>query len=146
MRDVARVLPMPVEPDAVHTLRVWHCKYRTLAPIAAMRNLTGLDIATYPDDSLDVLREVRTLRYLSVMHLPRVSDLRALSDLPELMTLRLRTLPSWDASSKKTRVASLTPLEDLPNLKHLELFSVTPDDDSLLALADHPGLMSVRLQ
>lgn len=145
MRDNAKTFPAPDEPTLVESVRVWHCGYRSLGPLGSMVNLAGADIASFPDDSFDVLGRAEKLRYLSVVHLPKVADLTALAKLKALETVRLHTLPSWDTSAKRTHVASLTPLLQLPKLKSLELFGVVPDDESLLPLAAHPALKSVRL-
>lgn len=126
MREPAKALELPLDPDSVATIRVWHCKYRTLAPLAAFRNLKGAEIVTFPDDSLEVLGQLRELRYLHILHLPKVHDLSPLAELEALQVLRLATLPSWDASNRRTEVLSLEPLAALKNLEALELFSVIP--------------------
>jgi hypothetical protein len=74
-----------------------------------------------------------------------VQDLAPLARLTQLEALQLATLPSWDASGKKTIVGSLDPLAELPLLKHLELFGVVPQDKSLAALERCPALVSVRV-
>src|SRR5207244_2398180 len=103
------------------------------------------DIGSFPDDSLECLTTLDRLRYLSIVHLPHIDDLARISRLKALTVLRLHTLPSWDTSGKTTSVASLTPLSDLPALRHLELFGVVPHDRSLAALQDCTWLHSVRV-
>jgi len=49
MRERSRDFPDVLAPDAVTTARVWHCKYRSLAPVSRLTRLEGLVIATYPD-------------------------------------------------------------------------------------------------
>ena len=126
-------------------LRVWHCKYKSLAGLSAFVNLKTLVIATYPDTDLAPLRGLSRLEYLSIMHLPKVSDLGPLSQLQSLRTIRLSTLPSWDSSGKKTTVQSLAPLTELPVLAHLELFGVLPEDGTLNVLENCPSLETVRV-
>ena len=145
MRDEAKTFPTPVDPLRVTTVRVWHCRYRSLRQLESLRNLCGADIASLPDDTLDVFGDASSLTYLSVLHLPKVSDLSPLAKFKALETLRLSTLPSWDSSRKRTRIRSLTPLLELPSLRYVELFSVVPDDGSLHDLAAHSALRSVRL-
>ena len=127
------------------TARLWHCKYRTVAQLAELTLLEGLDVATFPDASLEPLNGLTQLKYLRLLHLPRVTDLSPLTDLRELKVLRLATLPSWDASGKTTEVESLAPLAGLPALRHLELFGVHPRDRTLSALETCPSLASVRV-
>ena len=145
MRDSASELPVPAQPEGVTALRVWHCKYRTLEPLGRFQNLETLVVATWPDSTLDVLAGLDSLTYLSLHHLPKVTDLAPLAHLQNLTTLCLHTLPSWDSSGKKTVVRSLEPLALLPSLHHLELFGVVPEDGSLRALEAASGLESVRV-
>jgi hypothetical protein len=144
VRDKARSFPSVADADEVQTLRVWHCKFLTLDPIARFANLRGLEIATYPDDSLVVIGELRMVQYLRVLHMPRVRDLSPLAQLESLVTLRLDTLPSWDNSGKGTTVQSLGPLAHLQALEHLELFGVVPADGSLEPLLSCRSLKTAR--
>lgn len=144
MRETEREFPVVEDQGALRTLRVWHCKYWTLEPIASFRKLRGVEIASYPDESFDLLSELKELRYLHVLHLPRVTDLEPLSALSELVTLRLATLPSWDSSGKKSIVRSLAPLAALPALQHLELFGVVPENRSLAPLEHAQSLRQGR--
>src|SRR5687768_11996911 len=107
VREAAPTFPSVKAPEEVETLRVWHCKYRTLAALHHFPNLRGLEIATYPDASLDVVSGLKDLRYLRILHLPRVTNLGPLAGLIHLRTLRLSTLPSWDSSRRTTIVESL---------------------------------------
>ena len=84
MRDPAREYPSLDEPGGVSTLRVWHCKYKTLEPIADLKRLEGLAIATYPDETLEPVGRLSSLRYLSLMHAPKVADLDPLAALTAL--------------------------------------------------------------
>jgi hypothetical protein len=133
-RDDARTFPSVPVPENVKTLRVWHCKHRSLEPLRSFTNLRGLEIATFPDSSLEALSELQELRYLRLLHLPKIGDLGPLGKLTSLVTLRLETLPSWDSSRKTTTVASLAPLAHLKELQHIELYGVVPADGSLRPL------------
>jgi hypothetical protein len=110
VRDPSRVMPPLKDLPAVGSVRVWNCKYRTLVPLATLRQLRTLVILNFPDESLDFVGELRTLQYLSINHLPKVSELSPLEGLKHLETLSLETTPGWDASGKKTEVDSLAPL------------------------------------
>jgi hypothetical protein len=145
-RDAARTFPELPEPDAVETGRIWQCKYRTFEPIAELRNLRALVIMSYPDTSLEPISGLSRLRYLRIIHLPRVRDLAALARLQSLTTLCLETAPGWDASGKRTVVASLEPIATLKRLEHIQLFSVVPPDRSLASLEVLPSLTTARLQ
>lgn len=145
MRDQAKVFPPVDKPERIETARIWHCKYETLDTIAALRNLRGLVIATYPDDNLLPLAELKSLEYLRILHLPKVGDLSPLTGLKLLKVVRLSTLPSWDSSGKTTAVESLAPLAQLPQLENLELFGVTPPERSLSELEESLRLRTVRV-
>ena len=144
MRDKARTMPEDIDRRA-SALRLWHCNYKTLAPLRALSNLRTLVVATYPDTDLEPVASVEGLKYLRLLHLPGVTDLEPLVHLQNLKTLRLATLPSWDSSGKTITVASLAPLAQLPALVHLELFGVRPADRSLCDLEGSSSLMSVRV-
>jgi hypothetical protein len=145
LRNKAKTFPVIESPDGVTSLRVWHCKYATVSPVAGLRELETLVIASFPDPSLDMLGALHKLRYLSILHLPRVTTLGPLERLQRLETLSLATLPSWDSTSKKQVVDSLAPLTKLAGLKHLELFGVVPADRSLAALNGCKALVSARI-
>lgn len=145
VRDKAKA--MPTHPDAadITALRVWHCKYVSLAPVMQYPNLHTLVVANYPDADLEPIASLESLEYLSLLHLPAVSDLAPLAQLTQLRTVRLATLPSWDSSGKVTEVDSLRPLAFLPKLSHLELFGVRAANRSLHDLEHAAGLLSVRV-
>lgn len=145
MRNGARSLPAHPEPSEGTALRVWHCKYKSLEGLSDFVNLRTLVIATYPDADLAPLTGLSNLEYLSIMHLPKVSDLAPLSQLKKLNTIRLSTLPSWDSSGKQTTVRTLAPLAELPDLTHLELFGVLPEDGTLHDLENCRSLESIRV-
>lgn len=145
MRDKANSMPRDPDGAGVTALRVWHCNYASLAPLAQYPNLTMLVVATYPDMDLEPVASLGDLQYLSLLHLPGVTDLAPLARLPHLRTVRLSTLPSWDSSGKVTEVASLAPLALLPELAHLELFGVRPASKSLQDLENAVSLTSVRV-
>lgn len=141
MRDKARTMPALGE---IESLRIWHCGYRSLEPVGRVAKLETLVIATFPDDSLACLRPLRSLRYLSIVHMPRVKDLAPLSELTKLECLSLETLPSWDSSGKLTEVESLDPLSKLVSLRHLQLLGVVPKSRSLNSLERCSALLSAR--
>jgi hypothetical protein len=137
---------MPEDGDTrASALRVWHCNYQSLAAIRRYPDLQTLVIATYPDETLGPVAALERLEYLSILHLPGVTDLAPLGRLERLRTLRLATLPSWDSSGKVTTVQSLAPLAELPHLAHLELFGIRPEDRSLRDLEGAPNLVNVRV-
>lgn len=145
MRDPARAFPPIVDPDAVRQATIWHCRYTSLAPLAELRQLKRLVIATFPDASLDYLGGLEKLRFLRIMHMPKVSDIEPLAGLTQLTSLSLSTLPSWDASGKTTTIRSLEPLAALPALAHLELFGICPPDKSLGPLEKCKHLRTARV-
>ena len=143
-RDAAK--SMPVVPNAAHieSLSVWHCKYQTLEPLHAFHALRSLKIATFPNETFEFLTGLSNLQWLSVVHLPKVSNLESLAGVSSLRFLELQTLPSWDSSSKRTVVRSLAPLLRLRNLEHISLLGVVPEDRSLTPLEGCTGLKSAR--
>jgi hypothetical protein len=145
MRDRAAVLPLPSDPMTYGSARIWHCKYETLGPIAALLNLKTLHIASYPDATFEPLAALRGLETLYVLHLPSIHNLAALAALSNLRELHLATLPSWDSSGKVTTVESLLPLVNLPKLEHLELFGVVTPSRSADELLSSASLKLVKL-
>lgn len=145
MRDGAREFPLPESPAQVRTARIWHCKYRSLAPVAQLTGVRQLSIATFPDDSLEALASLTALEELQIVHLPKVHDLSPLSGLTNLRSLSLQTLPSWDASGMVTEVESLTPISSLTSLERLELFGVVPKNRSVDSVIDMPSLRHLRV-
>jgi hypothetical protein len=135
---------MPALDGRIRHLRIWHCSYQTLMPVGRLLNLRTLVIATYPDVSLEPLRPLINLRYLSIVHLPRIRDLSPLADLHRLQTLSLATLPSWDSTGRVPEVESLEPIVKLPSLRHLALLGVRTRTKSLAALIASPCLESAK--
>ena len=143
MREVAADFPKFDIRNEVTSLRIWHCKYRTLEGISQFPNLHTLVVATWPDTSISILSEI-DLEYLCIVHFPKIHDLAPLRDLQRLRSLSLQTLPSWDPSGKVQQVESLEPISRLSNLEHLELFGVVPADKSLSAIENCKKLVSAR--
>jgi hypothetical protein len=144
MREKEVVFPPVEAPLAVHSVCIWHCKYKSLASLSAFANLETLVVATWPDSSFDALAGLANLRYLSILHFPYASDLSPLGGLRGLATLRLSSLPSWDASGKVLNVLSLAPIAQLPNLQHLELFGVCSSGRRLPVEVASKSLRSAR--
>lgn len=119
--DKARDFPCIEDPARVTHATIWHCNYRTMADLAKLTNLRSLRVATFPDTSFNALSSLSKLRRLEVWHLPRVSELDALSNCSALRELTLATLPSWDSSGKMTTLNTLEPLSNLPELRKLVL-------------------------
>ena len=145
MRDPAKNFPQVDEPEKVESMRIWHCKYKTLAEITKFKNLKTLVIATYPDETLDVLANLTNLTYLRILHFPKVSSLEPLSQLKNLQTLSLETNPSWDSSRRVLTVDSLSPITQLKKLENLELLGVCTADKSLDALYSMAQLKTARI-
>ena len=146
MRSAERQMPAISALLEVQSLTVWHCKFKTLAPLASLRNLTRLVIAGFPDESFEQIGALSNLRQLSILHFPRVRSLSPLKQLVQLAALSLESLPSWDASRKQLVVESLSPLAELPSLAHLQLLGVVPPERSLTALEASSSLRSARFQ
>lgn len=144
MRDASTAFPKLESPEGIRSLRIWHCKYKSLKQMSACKNLEELVIATFPETSLDVISSFRALRYLSIVHLPKVSDLAPLTQLVSVESLSLSTLPSWDSAGKTSVVKSLEPVTGMTSLKHLELMGVCPADGSLAPLERCKVLQSAR--
>lgn len=128
-----KAFPAVDDPSAVLSVKLWKCNF-SAGPIRRFENLQGLEILSLPDASLDFLAGLTKLRHLTIIHLPKMPDLQPLRRLESLEVLRLQTLPSWDSSGKRTIVPSIEPIGALPSLRHLELFSVVPEDGSLAPL------------
>ena len=144
MRDKSRDMPIIENPLEIRSMTIWHCSYLSLSQISKCTNLEQLNIATLPECDFNFLIKCNSLKFLSITHLPKISNLDPLSGLLELETLSLSTLPSWDASGKKTTIDTLEPLAKLPKLKFLELFGVVPEVVSLESLSILQHLESVR--
>jgi hypothetical protein len=93
MRDSAKALPIDGDAGAVTALRVWHCSYSSLAELHRYPNVRTLVVATYPDADLEPVASLVGLEYLSLVHLPKVTDLAPLGRLRRLRTVRLATAP-----------------------------------------------------
>ncbi len=145
MRDKSKVMPRIDSPLEVRSIRIWHCKYESLEQINKCKNLEVLVVASLPEADLKFLNNFKNLKYLSVIHLPRINDLSPLEALVSLETVSLSTLPSWDSSGKVTVVSTLAPLVNLPRLKYLELLGVRPENKSPLELVSSRSLVSIRL-
>jgi len=145
MRDGAHRFPKISAPLDVTSARIWHCKYESLEALSQFTNLRSLVVASYPDSTLELLSGLTDLASLEILHLPQVTSLEPLSQLQNLRKLSLRTLPSWDASSKVTAVASLAPLAALPVLEELELLGVVPESRLVDDLFRCRSLVRVRL-
>jgi hypothetical protein len=141
-RDV-KAFPAVEDPAAVRSVKLWDCKF-SASPVREFENLEGLEVFSLRDASLGFLADLEALRYLSIIHMPKVADLEPLRQLRVLEVLRLHTLPSWDSSGKRTVVASIEPVAALSSLRHLELFSVVPPDRSLAPLERCTTLVTAR--
>ena len=144
-RDAAKSFPTLDDPESVTSARIWMCKYRSLAPVGTLCNLGVLEIADYPDETLDPVARLSNLEELRILHLPKVSDLAPLSRLLSLRRLALETTPGWDASGKLTEVRSLDPVTRLPNLERLVLYGVVPPDRSVDSILQSQSLREVRV-
>ena len=145
MRDPSRTFPQVADPDSVRSARIWFCKYKSLAPLAELSNLEELVIANFPDESFEFLGRLEKLRFLSVVHMPKICNIAPLAELTQLTSLSLSTLPSWDSSRKTTTIESLEPLSAIPALAHLELFGICPPDKSLVPLEKCKDLRTARI-
>ena len=125
-------------------MKIWHCNFHSLKSIHECNNLEQLSIATLPESDFEFLSKCPNLKLLSIVHLPEIESFESFPILNQLETLSLSTLPSWDSSGKKTVVDSLAPLANLPNLKHVELFGVVPEDLSSESLSIFDNLQSAR--
>jgi hypothetical protein len=144
IRDPAKVFPAVQNPEGVTTLTVWHCKYRTLAPLQELVSLRELTIATFPDDSFELLVPLAKLEKVRILHFPKVHSLGPLAKLHRLRQVTLESLPSWDASRKRLVVESIETLATLPELAYLQLLGVIPESGSLAALQASRSLRFAR--
>lgn len=81
MRTIDSVFPRITSSDSNLSARIWHCRYRTPAPLASLVNLRKLEIAGHPDPTLEPQRALTVLEDLRIVHLPQVADLAPLSGL-----------------------------------------------------------------
>jgi hypothetical protein len=146
LRDKARTFPAIENPSEYASAKIWHCSYRTLEPLRSFRELRELTIASYPDATLEILGGLIRLESLEILHLPKVTTLSPLSGLTRLRKLSLQTLPSWDASGRKTIVESLAPIAHLPCLEELELLGVVPESRAVDELLHCRGTVLNRVR
>lgn len=144
LRDSASSFPNLDDPDAVLSMRIWHCRYRSLKVLSRFRHLRELVVASFPDSSLEAIGELRELRYLRVLHMPKVSSLAPLAALTQLEVLRLATSPAWDASGRVQVVESLRPIESMAKLRHIELFGVCTKTRSLAEIESCASLRTAH--
>jgi hypothetical protein len=73
MRDPARDFPAVADPAGVRSATVWHCRYKTLAPLAALPALAHLELLGIcpPDKSLGTIEKCKHLRTARIAHYPR---------------------------------------------------------------------------
>lgn len=145
IRDKSRAFPSVEEGDKLTSITIWHCAYNDLSPVGGLLNLTRIKVAGYPNDNLNCISQLPNLEYLSLLHLPNITDLSPIGACKKLRVLRLHTLPSWDSSGKRTFVDSLAPIAGLPQLQDLELFGVCPITKDPSELAKSRSLERVRL-
>jgi hypothetical protein len=130
IREKAKIFPFDRCVGAT-SLKVWFCGYSSLEQVGNLEGLKQLVVAGYPDVSLEPLARLRELEELELHHIPKVTSLEPLRELSRLRSLSLGTLPGWDASRKRTRVESLSPLTALQLLERIELLGVVPLNQSL---------------
>lgn len=145
VRDTAEVFPVPADPLLYGSASIWHCRFRSLSGVGRLTNLRKLEVAGYPDASLDPLRGLARLEHLSMLHLPAVTSLAPLSSLAALRRLTLAALPAWNPASRPVEVESLAPLSSLPALEEVNLFGLNPADRSVKVLWRIPSMRRVRL-
>jgi len=137
IREKSRDFPKIENPLDFTEIKIWHCRYQSLNKISDFQNAENIEIATYPDASLEFIGKLSKVKSLKIIHLPRVNDISPLSKLESLETLYLAILPSWD---KLQHIASLNPLSRLRNLHSLSLHGIFVDDGSLQPLHSCPLL------
>lgn len=131
MREKNKNFPECDLPDSILNLRVWHCKFKSLAEISTFKNLEELVIGTLPDDSLSFISGLTNLRYLRILHMPKIRDLSPIKALQKLENLSLET--AVRAKPKFQEVESFSSISNLGSLKHIELHSIGQPDHSLAA-------------
>ncbi|HNC31976.1 MAG TPA: hypothetical protein PKX08_18330, partial [Cyclobacteriaceae bacterium] len=62
-----------------------------MAEISTFKNLEELVIGTLPDDSLSFISGLTNLRYLRILHMPKIRDLSPIKALQKLENLSLET-------------------------------------------------------
>jgi hypothetical protein len=109
-----------------------------------MINLEELIIASLPNENFDFLVQLERLRYLSVIHMPKVKSIEQLRGLVNLNSVSLATAPSWDAANRILEIDSLQPLSELKALRHIELLGVRTSDGSLQILEELKTLETAK--
>jgi hypothetical protein len=137
IRDKSRDFPKVENPLEYSEIRIWHCGYRSFDWIRSFQNVESIEIATYPDSTLESIGRLPTVKFLFIIHLPKITDISPLANLQSLEKLELQTLPS---SAKTQQIKSLYPLEKLPNLRSFNFGGFTVEDGSLQPLHSCPNL------
>jgi hypothetical protein len=137
INEKAKNFPKIENPLDFNEIRIWYCNYRSLSLLSDFQNLENIEILGYPDSSLELIGRLSNVKYLRIMHMPRVNDLSPLSNLKLLERLELAVLFSWN---RQQHIKSLQPLNKLSNLQIVELHGVYPDDGSLQSLLSCPLL------
>jgi hypothetical protein len=145
VREEAEAFPAVTDPSRYESARIWFCAFRSLSGLGRLQNLRKLEVAGYPESSLDPLRALNRLEHLSMVHLPGVKSLAPLASLAALRRLTLAALPARDPAAVTMEIPSLAPLHSLPALEEINLFGVRPADRSVKWLWRMPSLRRVRL-
>ena len=96
-------------------------------------------------ENLEVLKEMPHVESLWLRHFRRVQSLEPLNSLKNLRELDLRTLPSWDASSRNLVVESFEPLAALPKLEKITTKGVIPKQGRLEPLGRIATLSQISI-
>lgn len=136
--------PDIASPASVTAMKIWLCKYKTLAPVKSFVNLKTLIINGLPDADPSWLSELTQLEYLWIQNPSKIKSLGFLRPLNKLHSLSLSTPPSWDTSKKVIEVESLAPIAELAELRNIELFGVFDASKSLAALKQCKNLERAR--
>ena len=140
MRTKDKELIIEGSPEDYTTARIWHCKYKSLEPLAELTNLKILVVANFPDDNMEFLTSLKSLNYLRILHMPKIRSVCSLAELNSIRDLSLSTLPGWDGSGKKTILDSLEPISRISELRHIGLIGVCPQSKKLTELEQCPKL------
>ena len=131
IREKSKHFPIIENPLDYTEIKIWHCRYQSLSRIRAFKNVEDIEIATFPDTSLEFIGKLSKVKSLRIIHLPKVNEISPLSKLKVLETLYLAVLPSWN---KFQHIASLKPLGKLSTLHSLSLHGIFINDNSLQPL------------
>jgi hypothetical protein len=131
IRDGRKAFPPEPVDSAARSLKIWHCKFKSLSGLNVLSQLERLVIGTCSDSSLEPIGGLTRLRDSRILHFPRVDDLGPPGNLQSLERPTLEASPGWDSPGKTQPVASLLPLSKLPDLTEPALFGVRPADGSL---------------